>query len=221
MKVQNRAWLASAGLHFTAISIIAAAVWMSSDAVVDRSTKTKVEFTVKEVTAPVLNVPPPSKVEESKPPPDPSPIRKEVFGVSRNAITTNSELPESEAVTAKIGNTLAKESDDLKLDKDDEESLPIPTEEYLVSRLPSLQSEVKVAYPEQAKRKGIEGPVVLDILIDNTGRVRDVTLVSGPGNGLNEAAMDAIKQFKFSAAEANGEKVAVRIRYTYRFVLER
>jgi protein TonB len=61
---------------------------------------------------------------------------------------------------------------------------------------------------------------VLELLIDEKGKVRDAKIVSGPGFGLNEAALTAISQFKFSPAEVDGKPVAVRIPFTYHFLLK-
>lgn len=88
-----------------------------------------------------------------------------------------------------------------------------------VTRFPKVAKEVKATYPEEAKKAGVDGPVVLDILIDRTGKVRDVKVVSGPGYGLNESALDAIQKFEFQPALKGSESVAVKIRYTYRFKL--
>ncbi|RYZ73549.1 MAG: energy transducer TonB, partial [Proteobacteria bacterium] len=54
-----------------------------------------------------------------------------------------------------------------------------------------------------------------------TGKVRQANLVSGPGYGMNEAALQAIGSFEFEPAQVGEQAVAVRIRYSYRFVLER
>lgn len=100
------------------------------------------------------------------------------------------------------------------------EGLPTATDEFLVSRMPVLVSEARISYPAQAKAAGVEGAVVMDLLIDAQGKVRQVTLLKGPGRGLNEAAMEAIKRFEFKPALVQDKPVAVKIRYTYRFILE-
>ena len=184
-----------------------------------RSQKFKVDFEVYEaptVVEKTLNLEPP-KADKVKPPP-PAPETKQVFGVSRKAITTTDTSVNTAEV--KTGNTVAKEQDNLKLDPTDQDSLPIPADEYLVSSMPVLISEVRIPYPEEAKKAGIEGPVVLELLIDNQGSVRSVTLIKGPGFGLNEAALAALKNFKFRPAMMKEQSVAVKIKYTYRFVLE-
>lgn len=163
-----------------------------------------------------LNLEPP-KAEPVKPTPPP-PETKKVFGVSRKALTTSS----TDASTAEVkqGNTVAKDIDDLKLDPNDSDSLPIPSDEFLVTSMPVLISEIRIPYPEEAKKAGIEGPVIMDLLIDDQGKVRQVILIKGPGFGLNEAALAAIKNFQFRPARIQDQSVAVKIRYTYRFVLE-
>ncbi len=88
-----------------------------------------------------------------------------------------------------------------------------------VTQFPKVSREIKATYPEEAKAAGVDGPVVMEILIDRTGKVRDVKVVSGPGYGLNESAVKAIKQFEFTPALKETSAVAVKIRYTYRFKL--
>jgi periplasmic protein TonB len=78
-----------------------------------------------------------------------------------------------------------------------------------------------VPYPPDAKRLGIQGGVVFDLLIDADGNVRQATLVQGPGHGLDEAARDAVGKLRFKPATIEERPVAVRIRYVYRFVLEK
>ncbi|MEK2646997.1 energy transducer TonB [Bdellovibrio sp. BCCA] len=98
------------------------------------------------------------------------------------------------------------------------ESTPVGWGE--VTRFPKVAKEVKATYPAEAKKAGVDGAVVLDVLIDRSGKVRDVNVISGPGFGLNESAIEALKQFEFQPAQKGSESVAVKIRYTYRFKLD-
>lgn len=88
-----------------------------------------------------------------------------------------------------------------------------------VTKFPKVVKEFKSQYPAEAKKAGVDGPVVLDVLIDAKGKVRKVTIVKGPGYGLNESAIEALKQFEFFPAQKGANSVAVKIRYTYRFKL--
>lgn len=182
-----------------------------------RTEKVPIEVLVQPKTAPAnLNINPVKPVTEK--PKEESPAQKKVFGVSRKAITTSTTTENTAQI--KQGNTVAKENDNLTLDKNNADSIPIPTDDYLVTSQPVLLKDVKIVYPEEAKKAGIEGPVVMNLLIDKDGRVRDVKLIKGPGYGLNEAAQKAVLEFVFRPAKVKDESVAVMIRYTYRFVLE-
>lgn len=141
-------------------------------------------------------------------------VKHEVFGANRKSVTS------TQGETVKAGNTLAKTPDQEKLKADDPNSLPIPSEDYLITKMPELKVENRVPYPAEAKKKGIQGAVMMDLLIDASGKVREVTLVDGPDPDLNQAAVIAVKNFQFSPASIQDKPVAVRIRYSYRFVLE-
>lgn len=143
--------------------------------------------------------------------------KREVFGSSRNSYTDES-LGE-EGVNAKKGNTLAKEVDESVLQKDDVDSFPTPTEEYLVSEMPQVVSEVRPNYPKEAREKGVEGSVVMDVLIDDKGKVRQVTVIEGEGI-FRQGAIEAMKKFLFRPAKVDGKPVAVKIRYSLKFLLE-
>ncbi|MDZ4676761.1 MAG: TonB family protein [Oligoflexia bacterium] len=133
-------------------------------------------------------------------------------GVSRNSTVSESDT------AAKIGNTLSKAPDNLPPTDD---GLPPATEDFLVNKWPMLQNDVRTPYPRDAKQKGVEGAVVMDLYIDGEGRVKKVKLVRGPGYGLNEAALEAAKQFLFSPAKVGEKAVPVVIRYSYKFVIQK
>jgi protein TonB len=80
--------------------------------------------------------------------------------------------------------------------------------------------DFKAEYPVQAKKDGIEGEVVMLLTIDQFGKVALVKKISGPGHGLDEAALGAAKKFKFKPATFHGESVATEIRYVYSFEIE-
>jgi protein TonB len=205
----NAPWLLSGLFH----GLLAAAI---ASMFVQRSPRTEsLDITVIEspkAGPTALNI---AKPEPKKEAPKP----RSVFGVSRKSLTADAQ--DTAAPDIKAGNTVAKAPDQEKLRDDDADSIPIPTEEYLVSEMPSLAQEIRIPYPPDAKQKGIEGPVVMDILIDSQGRVREARLLQGPDESLNQAALAAVKGFMFKPARVQDKPVAVRIRYAYRFVLER
>lgn len=143
---------------------------------------------------------------------------REVFGANRNSYTDES-VDEASSVSAKKGNTLTKESDEKVLLDSDVDSLPTPTEDYLVSAMPRVKNEVRPTYPESARLERLEGNVVLDILIDDKGAVRQATVVEG-AEVFRAGALAAMKRFEFYPAQVEGKSVTVRIRYTLKFRLE-
>lgn len=161
---------------------------------------------------------PQDKSQEPKPPPQAAP--KKVFGVNRKAMKALPSDATENTVEVKAGNTAAKENDQLQLEKEDPDSIPIPAAEGLITSQVDLVKEVRIPYPPEAKKANLEGPVVMDLIIDDKGKVRSVVLIRGPGESLSEAAVEAAKSFEFRPAQIGNQPVAVKIRYTYRFVLE-
>ena len=163
-----------------------------------------------------MQAPRPIQLEAKPLPPPVPPKSRAVFGATKNSATDAKS-----AVEVKKGNTIAKTPDDLKLRPEDAEALPIPTDEYLVSEMPVLVADVRAVYPPEAKKKAIQGAVVFELLVDSRGIVREAKFLEGPGFGMNEAAAEAVKQLKFRPALVAEQPVAVKIRYTYRFVMEK
>lgn len=89
-----------------------------------------------------------------------------------------------------------------------------------VAELPTVLDEAKAEYDPQARRDGIEGETVLMVTIDDQGKVVRVKKVSGVGHGLDEAAIEALKKFKFKPARYQGHAVATEIRYTYTWEID-
>ena len=72
---------------------------------------------------------------------------------------------------------------------------------------PKIQSVVKPVYPPFALRARVGGVVILRVLISETGLPLDVVVVQGVGGGLTEAAVDAVKRWKFQPGRRSGAAV--------------
>jgi protein TonB len=69
--------------------------------------------------------------------------------------------------------------------------------------------QVKPRYPESARRRGIEGTVLLKMRITAQGRVEDVQVVRSTGYPeLDESAIEAVRRWRFEPARRNGAPVA-------------
>ncbi len=92
----------------------------------------------------------------------------------------------------------------------------------LLTRPPELVEFVPADYPPDAEAAGVQGAVVLSIVIGEDGEVRQAEVVDpGPHPGFGPAALHAVAQFRFRPAEIDGVPSAVEISYRYEFVLRK
>lgn len=74
-------------------------------------------------------------------------------------------------------------------------------------------------YPAPAQQRGIEGSVLLDTVVGKDGRVLEVRPSSGPPE-LATAAVDAVKNWRFSPFTLNGDAVEVETTIEVEFRLK-
>ena len=84
---------------------------------------------------------------------------------------------------------------------------------------PRLLSEVKPDYTEDARRRGLEGEVVMEIVVRRDGRVGDVRVLKGLGAGLDQQAMQAVRRWQFAAATRKGRPLDVIVEVAVEFKL--
>ncbi|MDQ5873023.1 MAG: TonB family protein, partial [Acidobacteriota bacterium] len=98
--------------------------------------------------------------------------------------------------------------------------VPGPGETGQVVAPAVLVSKVDPEYPPAAVHAQAEGSVVLEIGIDETGRVTDVQVVRGLSFGLSEAAATAVREWRYRPAQGPSGPIAsrktVRILFTLR-----
>ncbi|MGD8440188.1 MAG: TonB family protein [Holophagae bacterium] len=85
---------------------------------------------------------------------------------------------------------------------------------------PEKLSGPNPVYPEAARRARIQGVVVLECTIGKTGDVQEVKVLRPLPLGLTEAAIDAVKKWKFKPSTLNGKPVEVLYILTVRFNLQ-
>lgn len=78
--------------------------------------------------------------------------------------------------------------------------------------------KVMPEYPELARHAGVQGTVVLDIVVSAEGAVTQVKFVSGP-QALSQAAMDAVRWWRFEPYLVNGQPTAVETTLVLNFRL--
>jgi periplasmic protein TonB len=180
---------------------------------------------------PKIKIPPPVKLAEVRPPPPkdvppppnetpppetPTKVVPIVVGISMNSTTA------AGGFAVQVGNTTYGKADSKVVD-------PNSVKAYAAVKYappggvdvePQIEKEFKIPFPEEAKKNDIEGTVRLKLSIDDKGNVMNVVVMNGPGYGLNEAARDALKKFKFKPAIKNGEAIGSILVYAYTFVLD-
>ena len=88
----------------------------------------------------------------------------------------------------------------------------------LIGGLGSIQS--KINYPEIAKKAGVEGRVIVQFVVDESGSVVDPQVVRGIGAGCDEEAIRAVRQAKFTPGKQRGKPVKVKMSLPITFKLK-
>jgi protein TonB len=66
-------------------------------------------------------------------------------------------------------------------------------------------------FSEEARRAKLSGSVLVNLWVDQSGRPTHVRVLQGLGMGLDEKAVDAVRQFRFKPAMENGKSVTVEL----------
>lgn len=84
---------------------------------------------------------------------------------------------------------------------------------------PSLQREVKPVYTEEGRRRSVEGDVVMEVVVRADGTIGNVRVLQGLGSGLDQRAIDAVRQWRFVPARRYGTPVDVLVEIAVEFRL--
>ncbi|MCX7879748.1 MAG: energy transducer TonB [Ignavibacteria bacterium] len=98
---------------------------------------------------------------------------------------------------------------------DIDEFIPFEKEPYI--DLVDLQK--RIVYPEMARKAGIEGQVVIRVLVDKTGKPKRAVVQSSDSEMLNQAAIDAVMKSTFTPAIQNGQPIMCWVSIPIRFKL--
>ena len=79
----------------------------------------------------------------------------------------------------------------------------------LIGGLAAIQGNIR--YPEIARKAGVEGRVFVQFVVDEQGNVVDPVVTRGLGAGLDEEAIRAVSQAKFTPGKQRGQPVPVRM----------
>lgn len=134
-----------------------------------------------------------------------------VFGVTMESTSTGGTS------TAPVGNTTAPSAGTGAPTAEAKGTTVASAAE--VTKMPLPKGSCAAKYTPELQASGLEGTVVLELIVDEQGAARDIKVVEGI-EGLNDAAIATLKACRFTPGERSGQAVAVRIRsFKVRFVL--
>lgn len=97
---------------------------------------------------------------------------------------------------------------------------PKPVALYKLSHLPGYVLKVKPRYPAAERAAGREASVLVDILIDHSGKVREIHISHSGGPAFDAAVKTALEASRFTPGYVGNEAVAVRLQIPFHFQLD-
>ena len=85
---------------------------------------------------------------------------------------------------------------------------------------PKLIKKVNPIFPEEARKKGISGVVILSVRADEQGNIVRVKIVKSPHELLSKAAAEAVKQWKYEPMLIKGKPMPIIFTVTMTFKLK-
>jgi protein TonB len=76
---------------------------------------------------------------------------------------------------------------------------------------PAVISRVEPQFTEEARQANFQGNVAIQLIVDQQGNPQNIHVVRHLGMGLDEKAMEAVRQYRFHPATYQGHPVAVQI----------
>lgn len=99
---------------------------------------------------------------------------------------------------------------------------PRPTAQVRVADLPVTPrkiGDVRPVYPEIARAAHVQGTVIMEAVLDTTGRVTQLRVIQSAPM-LDQAALDAVRQWRYTPSLYGGRPVSVLMTITVRFTLQ-
>ncbi len=84
---------------------------------------------------------------------------------------------------------------------------------------PAVIYKVDPKYSKEASAAKLSGAVMLSVVVDKEGTARNIQVVQSLGMGLDEKAIEAVRQWKFRPGQKDGQPVNVRAKIEVNFRL--
>lgn len=87
--------------------------------------------------------------------------------------------------------------------------------------IPEYRRNPPISYPRRARRKGYEGTVLLEVLVNRNGKVADLRIIASSGYAiLDRSAVKSVKSWSFKPAKKGNDTVDMWVQVPVRFKLE-
>jgi len=167
-------------------------------------------------TASVVDLPPP--VENEPPPPPPEAEKPPEAAPEPQLAETQQQIPLSADLEVALGSggALAGFGEIRSLTSAE----AVQEDTFDVSDLekrPEAVSQVAPTYPAELRKAKVEGLVTLIFVLDETGRVEDPRVENSSRAEFEKPALEAIRKWRFSPGQKDGQPVRTYIRIPMRF----
>jgi periplasmic protein TonB len=160
--------------------------------------------------APLQTVPPPQRpvprtpadpAPQADPPPDPTPLPEEMIPTVNEDDAPSNRAPHNEA-PEKVAESA-------------------PEQAVVQASVPLYHLNPAPDYPAVARRRGYEGTVLLDVLVDREGRAAEVKVAQSSGYALlDRSALTNVRRWRFEPARRLGRPVEMWVQVPVRFALQ-
>jgi protein TonB len=82
---------------------------------------------------------------------------------------------------------------------------------------PKVIFKVEPEFSEEARKAKFMGVVTVNLIVDTAGRAQNVRVIRGVGMGLDQKALEAVRQYRFKPAMENGHPVPVQVNVEVQF----
>ncbi len=131
------------------------------------------------------------------------------FALNEKRELVNSTIKESSQTAAAKTENILPLKENIKIEEEPAFFVAVEEMPELVGGIKGLLGKIK--YPELAKRQGVEGKVLVQAIVDETGKVISANTIKGIGAGCDEVAMDAVLNSEFTPGKQRGKNVKVQV----------
>ncbi|MEA3435475.1 MAG: energy transducer TonB [Thermodesulfobacteriota bacterium] len=179
-------------------------------------------------------------LRQIKPEIKPSQKQKSIHVLKKNTLKKQVKPPDIQKEETAVEPESIPDSEELEPDKETKEEYfdPAPDMSYITSsttfdqkvKTPDAQTILEArpiyrinpppSYPIIARKRGYQGNVVLEVLIDKRGKVLDLKIFSSSGHSiLDKTAISSVKKWLFEPGMRGSDKIEMWVRVPIRFKL--